>query len=200
MRRIVSLVLVVMLVLGLCVVAAAAESDAHEIKVLEANATVNFNSEKQENLTVEVTGLPDGQYILLVLKADVKEDWTYTASDIATDNILYINQEAAVGGKLSFDNVFPKSITDSVIKIAGADYQKDVAVINAAEPPFVLGDVNGDGNVRANDAMLAAQIAAKMTPAVEVNEAAADVNGDGFVRANDAMKIAQYAAKIITEF
>jgi hypothetical protein len=58
----------------------------------------------------------------------------------------------------------------------------------------VKGDVNGDGLVKSNDAILALRIAARlMTPTPE-QECAADVNNDGIVKSNDSIIILRNAA------
>ena len=64
----------------------------------------------------------------------------------------------------------------------------------------MLGDVNGDGNITAQDSSLVLQLVAKkVTSETEgVTYGAADVNGDGQVTAQDASLILQYVAKKIT--
>lgn len=60
----------------------------------------------------------------------------------------------------------------------------------------VKGDVNGDGLVKSNDAILTLRIAARlMTPTPE-QECAADVNNDGIVKSNDSIIILRNAAGI----
>ncbi len=56
------------------------------------------------------------------------------------------------------------------------------------------GDINGEGNVDAQDASLILQYVAKKTDTIQN----ADVNGDGVVDAQDASLILQYVAKKIT--
>lgn len=62
------------------------------------------------------------------------------------------------------------------------------------------GDVNGDGEITAQDASLVLQLVAKkIEPTADgVKYDAADVNGDGDVTAQDASLILQYVAKKIT--
>ena len=56
------------------------------------------------------------------------------------------------------------------------------------------GDVNGDGRIQANDAILALQIAAGVVEPDKIQSQAADINGDGEVKANDAIQILHKAA------
>lgn len=62
------------------------------------------------------------------------------------------------------------------------------------------GDVNGDGEITAQDASLIQQYAARKfgADAEGFNAAAADVNGDGDVNAQDASLVQQYVAKKIS--
>jgi hypothetical protein len=56
------------------------------------------------------------------------------------------------------------------------------------------GDINGEGNVDAQDASLILQYVAKKTDTIQN----ADINGDGVVDTQDASLILQYVAKKIT--
>ncbi len=74
----------------------------------------------------------------------------------------------------------------------------DGLVVHSA-PVGILGDVNGDGLVTINDALMTARVAS----GIEVpnfNRILADVNRDGKVDINDALLISKYAAGLITEF
>lgn len=63
----------------------------------------------------------------------------------------------------------------------------------------LLGDVNGDGVVNINDALLIARYTAGLNPS-PFNIAAADVNKDGATNINDALLIARYTAGLISGF
>ena len=80
-------------------------------------------------------------------------------------------------------------------------------VVGTPGSPFVLdvgnglkGDVNGDGEITAQDASLIQQFVARKfgTDASGFNAAVADVNGDGEVNAQDASLLQQYVAKKIS--
>lgn len=58
----------------------------------------------------------------------------------------------------------------------------------------IRGDVNGDNDIRSNDAILALRIAAGLMTPTPQQECAADINRDGQVRANDAIVILRKAA------
>lgn len=65
---------------------------------------------------------------------------------------------------------------------------------------FILGDVNWDGKVLANDARLALRISARLENPSPAAIAAADVNGDRYVLADDARQILRFSAKLQKEF
>lgn len=63
-----------------------------------------------------------------------------------------------------------------------------------------LGDVDDDGDVDANDALLVLKHAAKLSLLNENGFKAGDVNTDGNLDATDALLILKYAARLIDEF
>jgi alpha-tubulin suppressor-like RCC1 family protein len=65
---------------------------------------------------------------------------------------------------------------------------------------FKYGDVNGDGEISAYDAALAAQCSEGLIELQDIQRFAADVDGNGCVSAEDADLIAQYAIGLITVF
>ena len=64
---------------------------------------------------------------------------------------------------------------------------------------FLLGDVNGDGKVKANDARTALRAAAKLEKLDETAQKAADIDGNDKVTAAEARKILRFAAKLDKE-
>ncbi|MBR5428304.1 MAG: leucine-rich repeat protein [Clostridia bacterium] len=64
------------------------------------------------------------------------------------------------------------------------------------DPEYVLGDVNGDGAVKASDARLTLRVSAKLETLDETAALAADVNGDGRINSADARLILRVAAKL----
>ena len=61
---------------------------------------------------------------------------------------------------------------------------------------YSLGDVNGDGNIRAGDARKALRFAADLDTPTSEEFAAADINHDGLVRAGDARTILRISADL----
>ena len=66
-------------------------------------------------------------------------------------------------------------------------------------PQGKKGDINSDGDVNAQDALLALQIAAKMTEQTETHLTYGDLNDDGNITAADALVMLQIAAKVVPQ-
>ena len=69
-----------------------------------------------------------------------------------------------------------------------------------ASAEVYYGDVNKDGAINANDALLALQHSVSLTTLDNDRFQRADVSGDKAVNANDALLILQYSVKIIEVF
>lgn len=72
--------------------------------------------------------------------------------------------------------------------------------IDALTDDYMPGDVDGNGKVEANDALLALQAATGKIRLTAAQEQAADVDGTAGVAANDALMILQYATEKIARF
>ena len=66
------------------------------------------------------------------------------------------------------------------------------------DEPFILGDVNGDGQVTAGDAAVILRYIVRLEPLTEQQLLAADVNEDGVVTAGDAAAILRCIVKLDT--
>ena len=75
-----------------------------------------------------------------------------------------------------------------------------ISVQHTSKSVGLRGDVNGDGQVLANDARLALRASAKLETLEGDAAIAADVDQDGNILANDARQILRFSAHLITEF
>lgn len=87
-------------------------------------------------------------------------------------------------------------------------YSKDYAIdVSKAKLSFVVanktvtkGDVNSDGRINSNDALLVLQASTNIITISDSQKKLADVTGDGNVNSSDALYILQYAIGKITSF
>ena len=76
--------------------------------------------------------------------------------------------------------------------------ENDAKVTVAEAANVLLGDVDGNGKITGNDALLIGRYVAKLTTDLDLE--AADVDGSGKITGNDALLVGRYVAKLITEF
>ena len=119
------------------------------------------------------------------------------------ENLQYIDQQAN-DGSISF-TLKPKELT------AGTSYSVYLSTTSKAvtkvasfqygeKPAYTLGDVNGDGRINADDAVLVLRYAVELTEFNETQKLAADVSKDGRINADDAVLILRFEVNLITEF
>ena len=148
------------------------------------NTTYNDFYEGAVKGEVTYSSVTSGKYYLVLALNDG------TAVPTAS-NIVYIDQDT---GKAEF-TVYPSSLESgktygiylssndgtlsSLTKVASFQYYM----------PYKLGDVNDDGSIRVDDALLLLNYVAQNTTLTSNQLAAAEVTGDGIVRVDDALKI-----------
>ncbi|MBD3184125.1 tandem-95 repeat protein [Candidatus Poribacteria bacterium] len=127
-------------------------------------------------------------YVTDVDNEDAEITWSFTGNvDVnieITDNIAAITTDASWTGSetITFTATDPDGLNDSD------------EVTFTVESTVLLGDVNGDGTVRSNDAILILRIAAGLMTPTDSQRLAADVNQDGNIRSNDAILVLRIAA------
>lgn len=144
--------------------------------------------------TLGFTGNTGEQYVVFLLQGS---EVVPTQS-----NIRYIDQKE--GGAISF-TVYPSELTtpgDYGVYVSSTNQAyTEVAsfqVTNSWEKaPYILGDVDMDGDINSLDALLLLQFNAMMVELNETQKQAADVNGDGTINSIDALVILQINAGII---
>ena len=145
-------------------------------------------------------------------------------TDLTSDMLLAVNKDVPGEMKLSVAGMEPTSSGIGVLVNIGltvsADAQTgiettlefgDVEMYDASgatipliledgvvevTQPGIKGDVNGDGKVRSNDAIMALRIAVSLIEPSDYQAWAADMNGDGKIRSNDAIFILRKAANL----
>lgn len=219
-RTIRLLALILTLTLALSAAAMATEID---YKKGETNATksvsavslvkdgckLKFDGDKL-NVTYTNSALKEGDMVIVFLleTADKKEitDDTVELSIMPTSsNIKYIDQSTAAAtatagnGSVSF-SVYPQNYTNAVVRIISVNAATNKVTdenIAAVKLNYTLGDVTGEGEVNAVDALRILQYAANVgNPKYEFSApwAAGDVDLNGEISGVDAVRILQYAA------
>lgn len=132
------------------------------------------------------------------------------------NRITYVNGASVSGGTLTLKFAINDEgkagdydVSITVTEIRDIDEQSlgsavtpgKVTVTEApAEPDYILGDVNGDGNVNSRDVRVLYQYTSRQIDAYAALRAAGDVNGDGNVNSRDVRVLYQYTSKQISEF
>ena len=147
----------------------------------------------------------------LVLQMPAGGNWRYEIQNLTTgagskeqlsDSKPVVNpadMEVSAGDVLqikvnTYDPKNPETAPAGSVKFSVSFREK------AEEGSVMMGDVNGDGRILANDAMLTLQYSVGVKVAGNVILEACDVSGDGRILANDAMMILQYSVGFLKEF
>ena len=143
---------------------------------LISGITLIINKDTLGEITFSMAGaqgIPSGSGALieigLTVSENAEEGTETTLELVATDTELYDES----------GEIIPINLENGVVKIAQAG---------------IKGDVNNDGRIRSNDALLALRIAAGLMEPTDYQKWAADMNSDGRIRANDALLILRKAA------
>ena len=122
---------------------------------------------------------------------------TYT-TEVSYDEVVYC---AVCGKELSRTKIVtdkletPENSTDS--ETTTVETTENVAIESTTEvSTVILGDINGDGIIKANDARKVLRFSAELETPTDAEFQAADVNKDGQIRANDARKILRASAQL----
>ena len=179
---------------------------------LVEGCTVAFEGEKLK-VTYTNSALKEGDMVIVFLLETKDEDGKITEVKTeeaakklivpTTENIKYIDQSVAKAtasnGSVSFD-IYPQNHTSALVRIISVNAATNKVTdenIAAVKLNYTLGDVTGEGEVNAVDALRILQYAANVgNPKYEFSApwAAGDVDLNGEISGVDAVRILQYAA------
>ena len=172
---------------------------------------LKFDGDKL-NVTYTNSALKEGDMVIVFLLETKDEDGKITEVKTeeaakkliapTTENIKYIDQSVAKAtasnGSVSFD-IYPQNHTSALVRIISVNKDGTLTDVNVAAVKlnYTLGDVTGEGEVNAVDALRILQYAANVgNPKYEFSApwAAGDVDLNGEISGVDAVRILQYAA------
>lgn len=173
---------------------------------------LNFDGDKL-NVTYTNSALKEGDMVIVFLLETKDEDGKITEVKTeeaaqtlivpTAENIKYIDQSVAKAtasnGSVSFD-IYPQNHTSALVRIISVNAATNKVTdenIAAVKLNYTLGDVTGEGEVNAVDALRILQYAANVgNPKYEFSApwAAGDVDLNGEISGVDAVRILQYAA------
>lgn len=204
-RKLSALLLAALLLISLSMTALAADTPTYGAYNVKAESGYTLTPDGTADgsfyanasaFTLSCPAGTSGEQTLVLLLAD-------DSSVPTADNLQYIDQQAGEGS-ISF-TLKPKELT------AGTSYSVYLSTTSKAvtkvasfqygeKPAYTLGDVNGDGKINADDAVLVLRYAVELTEFNETQKLAADVSKDGRINADDAVLILRFAVNLITEF
>ena len=179
---------------------------------LVSGCTVAFEGEKLK-VTYTNSALKEGDMVIVFLLETKDKDGKITEVKTEAEaktliaptptNIKYLDQgvakATASNGSVTF-YVYPQNHTSALVRIISVNAATNKVTdenIAAVKLNYTLGDVTGEGEVNAVDALKIMQYAAndgKDNYKFSAPLAAGDVNLDGEISGYDALRILQYAA------
>ena len=182
------------------------------VSLVKDGCKLKFDGDKLK-VTYTNSALKEGDMVIVFLLETKDEDGKITEVKTeeaaqtlivpTAENIKYIDQKSvakatASNGSVSFD-IYPQNHTSALVRIISVNKDGTLTDVNVAAVKlnYTLGDVTGEGEVNAVDALRILQYAANVgNPKYEFSApwAAGDVDLNGEISGVDAVRILQYAA------
>ena len=176
-----------------------------ENKLSDAEADANNSYPDGVALSVTINTKKDLHYLILVTNAP-------TIRPLA-EQILYINQETANGSTLTFDTVYPNSLSVGTYYVYVSDSEGN-ALTHIASFSYAAGDIGDptvirrgrvlepyDGDLTLDDAITILQDVAKVKPLDDYQKLAADVAEPfGEITLDDGIAVLRVVAKVDPPF
>lgn len=129
----------------------------------------------------------NNETINLTVTTTINKEGNYDAVFISLDNVAVAKEGDTI--KVTVKNG-QAIVTTRTYKLTSDDIAKARAMVPVNISGEVLkGDLNGDGAVRSNDALIALRISAGLLEPTPQHLLAGDMNNDGNIRSNDALLI-----------
>lgn len=179
---------------------------ADSTPITASNVTINGESQpfyanaERFTLTAPISGTGN-QNLVFALKGDTAALGTNTT--IPTENnIVYIDQKAADGSAVTF-SIYPSALESGVtygIYVVGTSTSYTKVASFSYYAPYVLGDVDTDGQFTATDALFALQMSVGIGAWNDTQRLSANVDGDSAITATDSLFILQRSVGLRDSF
>lgn len=199
MRKSMTRVLLLALILALLCVGAMAAGDKDTTTVTPASGsyTVTPLTESGAEARLENGKYVDVAKFQLTYEAKEGEQLVMLLLNGTTptkDNIYYIDQQSqSANGTCTF-TIYPKQLTSGTYRLMVASKTSEAAATIVYDAAYVLGDVDNDGAISVNDVTRVLQEIVSPGLLTATQRMAADVNKDTTVNVVDATFILQYIA------
>lgn len=201
MRKSMTRVLLLALILALLCVGAMAAGDKDTTTVTPASGsyTVTPLTESGAEARLENSKYVDVAKFELTYEAKKGEQLVMlllggTDAVPTANNIYYIDQKSqSADGTCTF-TIYPKQLTTGTYRLMVASKNSDTAATIVYDAAYVLGDVDNNGAITVIDATLVLQEVAKPGQLTETQRLAADVDKNKAVSVIDVTYILQYVA------
>lgn len=201
MRKSMTRVLLLALILALLCVGALAAGDKDTTKVdLASGYMVTPLNKNDAEATLENGKYVDVEKFRLTYEAKEGEQLVMLllGGENATptaNNIYYIDQKSqSANGTCTF-TIYPKQLTSGTYRLLVASQTSETAATIVYDAAYIIGDASGDGSVNVSDATTILRHVAKKAILTGKNLLAADVTKDNDVTVADATLILRFIAK-----
>lgn len=199
MRKSMTRVLLLALILALLCVGALAAGDKDTTNVTETTNGYTVTPLKESG---DPADQENGKYVdvakfQLTYEAKEGEQLVMLLLNGTTptkDNIYYIDQQSSAGGPCTF-TIYPKQLTTGTYSLMVASKTSETAATIVYDAAYIIGDASGDGSVNVSDATTILRHVAKKAILTGKNLLAADVTKDNDVTVADATLILRFIAK-----
>lgn len=159
-------------------------------------ANITLNTKTVNKYPPVVTDIPDQAIVAGQAFTSIKlDDYVSDRDNLDSQIIWTVTGNSKISVTIDVNRIATIKIADTTWRgnEAVAFTAKDPAGLSASDTvnltvKVLLGDVNKDGSIKSNDAILILQIAIGIKTPNDYEKVAADVNEDGSVKSNDAIK------------
>jgi hypothetical protein len=169
---------------------------ANGVSTLPLVSTKTGKSSAFKDITPEILSEINSAGAFTIANLRYGKDKLIGVDGAGTIVVLKFEVIEAKGSNIELKNAFGDPTLNPVLVDSNASaIPTDLAgEVIKQPPPCVKGDVNNNGSIQSNDAILVLRIAAELLVPTTQQLCAADMNGDGKVRANDAIAILRTVA------